>query len=462
MGFWNALSVLAPVAPALSDAQDIRTARQQDAAKFAQDQDLKQAQLTVQQLAAQSEQQRIRAGNQPLYKPGSQPEYSSDLGVMAQPVWTGEKYELQPVPGDTPQQQEEYRIKSFAKNRSILQGILPPGTSDETLDYAAYTYGGMKPPPTHKFTPLPGAAGQAQIGPDGKSYVIYGRDENEDIVSKPIDANFKPPVKPLSPSAQYANLLTKQILANRKQGPPLTNEEAAQLPALQQALDGPGIARMKAMAEYNAANRLFMGTDPNTNMEIAVPISAGVAAFNRGTPLLAGAYSSPIGAEKNRQDFSNSGILQVNTMRDIIGRNGGLFGPGAGRLQNFVNWAGSNSPDAQRFRSAALILADHSAGVFGGRSVKTVDELKDTITSMKLTPEALLAGLDQDETTFKSLMGASGRLGAPQTGGTGSTGGAGGATAKHKLGEKKTFPNGNEGAWDGTGWRVTKLAKAAR
>jgi hypothetical protein len=173
-----------------------------------------------------------------------------------------------------------------------------------------------------------------------------------------------------------------------------------------------------------------------------------------------------VGAEKNRQDFSNSGILQVNTMRDIIGRNGGLFGPGAGRLQNFVNWAGSNNPDAQRFRSAALILADHSAGVFGGRSVKTVDELKDTITAMKLTPEALLAGLDQDEMTFNALMGASGRLGAPRTGGgsggAGGTGGAGGGPAKHKIGDKKTFPNGNEGAWDGTGWRVTKLAKVAR
>ena len=37
MSFWNALSVLAPVAPAMSDARDIRTDREQSAAKFASD-----------------------------------------------------------------------------------------------------------------------------------------------------------------------------------------------------------------------------------------------------------------------------------------------------------------------------------------------------------------------------------------------------------------------------------------
>lgn len=461
MGFWNALSVLAPVAPALSDAQDIRA----DRAKEAQDLELKQAQTVTQQmaaegaqrqnaLAARDEQDRQIVRQQlgvPLRKG------TGDDGADYTDYWTPQGVKRV---ADTPS--GEARFKSYIDSLEKAGIKLTP----EQKEAVAPEFYGVKAPPAAKFTPLPGAAGQPQTGPDGKSYVIYGKDESGNIVSKPTDANFKPPTKTLSPNAQYANLLTKQILANRKQGPPLSNEEAAQLPALQQTLDGPGIARMKAMAEYNAANRLFMATDPNTNMETAVPISAGVAAFNRGAPFLAGAVSSPVGAEKNRQDFSNSGILQVNTMRDIIGRNDGLFGPVAGRLQDFVNWAGSNNPDAQRFRSAALILADHSAGVFGGRSVKTVDELKDTITAMKLTPEALLAGLDQDEMTFNALMGASGRLGAPRTGGgsggAGGTGGAGGGPAKHKIGDKKTFPNGNEGAWDGTGWRVTKLAKAAR
>ena len=60
MSFWNALSVLAPVAPAMSDAKDLRTQREQEQQQFAQDQALRQAQLTAQKLAAQGEQRVIR------------------------------------------------------------------------------------------------------------------------------------------------------------------------------------------------------------------------------------------------------------------------------------------------------------------------------------------------------------------------------------------------------------------
>jgi hypothetical protein len=405
----------------MSDAQDIRAQRAQDQ----QDLELKKAQLTTQQFAAQNEQQRLRAGTQPMFKAGSQPEFNPTSGTYQQPAWDDKKqtYAMVDVPGVSPEAQQKQALESLKRNRAAAKEMMPPGTSDENLDYLAYTLSGMNPPPITKVTQMTGDAGKPFKGNDGL-YYVKGKNADGTSVDIPMGPNYTPPAPkaPTSPTSQYANLLTKQILANRKQGPPLTNEEAAQLPALQQALDGPSIARMKAMAEYNAANRLFMATDPSTNMEIAVPISAGVAAFDQGTPFLAGAVSSPTGTEKSRQDFSNSGILQVNTMRNIIGRNSGMFGPGAGRLQNFVNWVGSNSPDAQRFRTAALILADHSAGLFGGRSVKTVDELKDTITAMKLTPEALLAGLDQDEMTFNALMNASGRLG-PRTGGTGGAGG---------------------------------------
>ena len=59
MSFWNALSVLAPVAPAMSDARDLRTQRERDATNFESEQNLKQAQLTAQNFAAQAEHQRI-------------------------------------------------------------------------------------------------------------------------------------------------------------------------------------------------------------------------------------------------------------------------------------------------------------------------------------------------------------------------------------------------------------------
>ena len=66
MSFWNALSVLAPVAPAMSDAKDLRTQREQEQQQFAQDQALRQAQLTAQKLAAQGEQQRQTQAAQPV------------------------------------------------------------------------------------------------------------------------------------------------------------------------------------------------------------------------------------------------------------------------------------------------------------------------------------------------------------------------------------------------------------
>ena len=54
MGFWNALSVLAPVAPAMSDARDLRA----DRAKQAQELELQKAQTVTQQLAAEGARQR--------------------------------------------------------------------------------------------------------------------------------------------------------------------------------------------------------------------------------------------------------------------------------------------------------------------------------------------------------------------------------------------------------------------
>lgn len=54
MGFWSALSALAPVAPALADARTLNTRQQQEKQQFAQDSALREAQLTAQRLAAQA------------------------------------------------------------------------------------------------------------------------------------------------------------------------------------------------------------------------------------------------------------------------------------------------------------------------------------------------------------------------------------------------------------------------
>ncbi len=99
MGFWNALSVLAPVAPAMSDARDLRVQREQDARSFQQDAALKQAQLTAAQLAAQGEKQRQAQAAQPKYigNPQWNPLTLSMQGVTLDPT-TGQ-LALKDVPG---------------------------------------------------------------------------------------------------------------------------------------------------------------------------------------------------------------------------------------------------------------------------------------------------------------------------------------------------------------------------
>jgi hypothetical protein len=46
------------------------------------------------------------------------------------------------------------------------------------------------------FKPLTGAAGQPQLGPDGKTYFQYGSDDNGNVVARPMAAGFKPNTKP--------------------------------------------------------------------------------------------------------------------------------------------------------------------------------------------------------------------------------------------------------------------------
>jgi hypothetical protein len=450
-GFWNALSVLAPVAPALSDAQDIRA----DRAKEAQELELRKAQTTVEQFAGQEAQQRLRAGNQPIYKPGSQPEYSSVLGTMAQPVWNGNKWELQTVPGDTPQQQEKYQLESVAKNRAAAKSTMPPGTSDETLDYLSYALSGLKPP-VDKVIQMSGDAGKPFKGLDGQ-YYVKGKNANGTGVDIPMGPNYQPPApKTSSPTAQYANLLTKQILANKKQGPPLTNEEAAQLPALQSALTLPGIARMKAMAEYNAQNHLQVATGDD-GQDILIPVAAGIAAFNQGQAYGGPGIGSATGMDKKNQQLAQSAIQQVDRMESILRADPSLTGPGSGQLTKLQMWLGTQDPDAQQFLISSLLGSEHGVAVFGGRNVHTIQDLNDALGSMKTNPAALTGALEVVRETMQPWLTANNRLKNPRA--AGGAGGAGAASTTYK--QTATGPGGHKiGSNDGgITWYDVKTGK---
>ena len=117
------------MAPAISDAQDIRAQRARDQ----QDLELKKAQLTAQQFVAQAEQQRIRAGNQPV--PRGDPYW--DGTKMVQPVLDPEKgLALADAPwAETPQA----KVKKFADEYQQVYG--KPMPDDVNRQVISQVYG---------------------------------------------------------------------------------------------------------------------------------------------------------------------------------------------------------------------------------------------------------------------------------------------------------------------------------
>lgn len=103
----------------------------------------------------------------------------------------------------------------------------------------------------------------------------------------------------------------------------------------------------------------------------------------------------PTGQERNKADMAGSAKEQLADIRKIVQNRPDIFGPVEGRKTDFDTWVGSQDPDAQRFRSARTIAADHLAGTFGGRSEAALEALDAAIGSFKDNPKAVMAGLDQ-------------------------------------------------------------------
>jgi len=103
----------------------------------------------------------------------------------------------------------------------------------------------------------------------------------------------------------------------------------------------------------------------------------------------------PTGQERNKADMASSAHEQLADIRSIVAKRPDIFGPAAGRKTDFTVWVGSQDPDAQAFRSARTIAADHLAGTFGGRSEAALQALDSAIGHFKDNPEAITRGLDQ-------------------------------------------------------------------
>jgi hypothetical protein len=410
VSFWQALSALAPVAPALSDARDIRTQRDQEQQQFGQEQQLRQAQLTAQKLAAQGEQQRQTQANAPVTigEPQWNPTTHSNQ-ILTFDKNTG-SFAMKDVPGIDPSAAAEARYQAASADfEKISKRKLTP-EEDEELFFQSYGYKS----PTPKISQLAGDAGKPYKGNDGQ-YYVNAKDASGAIVAMPLGPNYNPPApKPASPSSIYTNLLAKQILANKKQGPPLTNEEAAQLTAAQSALDIAGITRAQAWAQAAAQNNLIAVTDPDTGMDTLVTRAQAAGAANSGAPLLAGTVSAPTGMDKKNSMLAQSAIQQVNRMEIILARDPNLVGPGSGQLTALQTWLGTQDPDAQAFLMSSLLGSEHGVAVFGGRNVHTIQDLQNTLGAWKTNPAALKAALDVIKETMAPWATAGGRLPAPR------------------------------------------------
>lgn len=439
MGFWNALSVLAPVAPAMAEAKDIRTQRTQDAQKFAQDQALGQAQLKTRQMAAQLDQQKIRDADQSIFLPNSKPYYKAEVGSMVRDAWSPTKGSITPIPTSDPIPADELKQATKGINDAFsAMGIKAPPSLFAELAYRTYGGTGSYNPGSASgaYKPVPGAAGQPQLAADGKSYVrnMFDPSANE-VVQVPMPADFKPvPAKPLSPALRYTNLYAKQILAMQGKGPALTPEEAADFAASKSELTLNGEATARARAVENARYGITNVTD-DTGAEVAQTRLNAANAASAGTPYAAGTVGAPTGLDKKNQMLAQSAITQINSMERVLAADPNLTGPGAGQMTKFQKWLGTNSEDSQQFLTAATFLAEHGVGVFGGRNIHSIEDLQKLMGDLKTNPAALKAALEQARTTMAPWATAGGRLPGPRGPSTGGGGGGTGGGQKFKVGD---------------------------
>jgi hypothetical protein len=265
---------------------------------------------------------------------------------------------------------------------------------------------------------IPGAAGQPVKGSDGRYYLPKEQADGT-IVQEPMPEGWKPPAPKPSTSASsvYMNMTAKKFLADKKQGPPLTPEEESQRLGSKASLDEAGLTRANAMAQAMAANNLVSVTDPTTGTDQLVTRSQAVAATKTGNPMMPGVVGAPTANDKKNQMLAQSAIAQVDRMENILKQDPNLTGPGSGQLTQLQTWMGTQDPDAQAFLVSSLLGSEHGVAVFGGRNIKTIDDLNSAIGSLKTNPQALKAALDVIKETMQQFATAGGRL--PQPGGVG-------------------------------------------
>lgn len=111
----------------------------------------------------------------------------------------------------------------------------------------------------------------------------------------------------------------------------------------------------------------------------------------------------PTGTERQRADLAASSLEQMHDLTDLLKSGAVSVGPGKGQYTDLTQWLGSQTPEAQRFKSAAVTIAGHLAGVFGGTSDAKLKDIYDVIGKYKTNPEAAIAGIEQMEKAAEQI-----------------------------------------------------------
>lgn len=321
-------------------------------------------------------------------------------------------------------QQEAHQKQQEAID--LINKYVPPDQRQAALEDYARKQSGIATLPKN----IPGAGGQPYRDPETGKIVRPVQLADGTVGKQEMPAGYQLPApKPSSqPKAGVSHgrnvyaLLTPKGWVDAGTGKPL--DDFRPLPNY---------------AEIAPSMRAVQVVDPNDpTSTVYESIPEAIKNHSKGTQSVDYKLQMPTGQERGRAQLANSSVEQIQDMEGILRNRGDLFGPASGRYTNFTEWVGSQDPDAQRFRAAARIAADHLAGVFGGRSQAALDAIYSVVGQNTTNPAAAIAGLEQMSKAASNIQRSGGGP-APRS-------------QQHKVGDRKKFPNGRVGVWDGTGW----------
>lgn len=287
-------------------------------------------------------QQKIREGNAPVMF--GEPEWDSTAGhysVLALDPTKGKIIRMEVPGGDSPDVQQQKKIDAWKSTFKMATGREP--NEQESADFAYSTFG-IKPSATRGMS----AYQQASI------------------------------------NLREAEQELKQAQFNASQDP---NNPVFRL-KLEQAKN----AALRGRAQMITAEAGAFGEIDGVKLP-----GAAEDEYGRSVGYHFASNIKPTSTEIGRADLAGSAIEQMNDMKDILLHRSDMFGPGAGRKTTFTQWIGSEDPDAQRFKSAAVTTAGHLAGVFGGTSDAKLKDIYAVIGQNQNNPAAAIAALDQME-----------------------------------------------------------------